>query len=141
MSIASAIKCVITLLLAVVPWLFPNACMSIKMFFSCAAVAGSLVAYLLEKNAELKRKISLLERKNTGLRKELLDIQTKHRALAIQFDKKRAEVTKYEAVVEYLGQLLCMASISDERVKLDTLSTFFFRIKAELLNEQNKEVK
>lgn len=112
---------IITLVLGLVPWLFPDLTTNRKLICLAPILAASVLIYLLRLNARLK-----LALKNEK------DLSQRHNALAEQFDNKRELETKYRKAFSEIGILLRIANLDSERAKIDDIYRMYIHNQHEI---------
>lgn len=99
---------ILTVLLAAVPWMFPDFNTNLKIISILCVFLVSAILYVFR-----------LSKKNKNLTRKCEDIEVKHKALSARFSEKASNVEAYEhtfASLEYL--IVCtMQSEKDERLK------------------------
>mgnify|MGYP000009477283 CR=1 FL=1 len=118
----SLIQTMISVLLSIVPWLFPSLPWYIKLIVTFIIFLISLIVYCLKQSLRIK----ILEQQNK-------DIAEKHSALATRFDEKMKQEEKYHRAFSRLNIAFQIALASNQDDKLIPIYKSFL-IEQETLN-------
>lgn len=114
---------ILTVLLAAVPWMFPNLAAHWKIVILLLVLLISAILYCVR-----------LARKNKNLCEKYKEIQANHRALSERFTAKCSDVKRYEDMLLSIELLVTATLQSDSNERLRTLYDGFLAIKKNLLN-------
>lgn len=124
MTVLNAVQGLVTLALAILPWLLPDLPWYGKVIFALLIVIVSISIYCVR----LAVRVKTVER-------ELRDIQKRHNALAIQFDEKVMRESRYRRALKNLSLMLHFACQNTKTAKFKDIYEAFLIAQSEINDE------
>lgn len=119
----AAIQWIISIILGIIPWILPNLPWYGKVIFSLVIALLSLAISWFQLNQKLKE----------AQRKEQ-ELDTKHKALANQFDQKNLVLRRFQHLTETMETFLQIALLNEDKAKIDLIYRAYLTAKRELID-------
>lgn len=123
MNIFSIVQAGITFLLTLAPWFVPDWQWQYKFIFALVVLLLSVSVSWISLFAKLK-----------NATKRQHEIESRHNALAHQFDEKREQERRYRKLVTNLNLVLHLALVNGDKAKLEDVYRIFLLEQEELGN-------
>lgn len=120
------VKDIVPFALAVIPWLFPDLSFCNKVILTLCIVIISLLVYC-SKLAKTARSAEESHR----------ETESRHKALATQFDQKTRELNRYKSAFSDLGLMLHLAMQNTKQAKFEDIYRAFLIAQKELIDGGN----
>lgn len=136
MNFSNIVQAGITLLLTLAPWFVPDWKWQYKLIFALFVLLLSVSVSWISLFIKLKRES-----------KKRHEIESRHDALAHQFDEKRKQERRYRKLIKNLNLVLHLALLDEDKAKLEDVYRIFLLEQEELgnggasdgKNNQNRE--
>ena len=118
-----AIQWIISIILGIIPWIFPNLPWYGKVIFSLVIALISLAISWFQLNKKLKES-----------RRKEQELDTRHKALANQFDQKNLVLRRFQHLTEMMETFLQIALLNEDKAKIDLIYRAYLTAKRELID-------
>lgn len=119
----AAIQWIISIILGIIPWIFPNLPWYGKVIFSLVIALLSLAISWFQLNQKLKE-----------ARRNEQELDTRHTALANQFDQKNLVLRRFQHLTEMMETFLQIALLNEDKAKIDLIYQAYLKAKRELID-------
>ena len=119
----AAIQWIISIILGIIPWIFPNLPWYGKVIFSLVIALISLAISWFQLNQKLKKS-----------RRNEQELDTRHTALANQFDQKNLVLRRFQHLTEMMETFLQIALLNEDKAKIDLIYQAYLKAKRELID-------
>lgn len=119
----AAIQWIISIILGIIPWIFPNLPWYGKVIFSLVIALISLAISWFQLNQKLKES-----------RRKEQELDTRHKALANQFDQKNLVLRRFQHLTEMMETFLQIALLNEDKAKIDLIYQAYLKAKRELID-------
>lgn len=124
----ATIQWIISIVLCIVPWVFPNLPWYWKAIITLIVFLISLTVSWFRLNHTLKES-----------KRAQLELSGKHRALAEQFDQKNLVLRRYQYLTATLERFLQIALLNEDSAKIHLIYRAYLEAKRELIDGGNSD--
>lgn len=121
MNAFDIVQAIITILLALVPWLISDCQWYIKAIIALAILLLSVIVSWLRLYVKLRNSTKSLKASN----KKRQEIEIKHNALSIQFSEKIEKEQKYRKFIKSMTFAFLIALETEDKLKIENVYRIF----------------
>lgn len=128
MDNSTVIQFAISVVLAILPWVFPDLAWYYKVIIGLCILLVSLCVYCLRLYSEIK-----------SLKQALQNTTQRHQALAMQFEQKGIQLRQHQDVIFNFSLMLHLAISNTDQAKLEDIYRAFLLNQERLQNGGNED--
>ena len=128
MDNSTVIQFAISVVLTIIPWVFPDLAWYYKIIIGLFVILISFCIYCARLGSKIK-----------SLKKDLQDTTQRHQALAAQFEQKGAQLRQYQDVISNFSFMLHLAISNTDQAKLEDIYRAFLTNQERLQNGGNED--